>query len=135
MDFFNKIGETIVNAGKDATQKAKDLSGAAKLNLDIRSKEDFVEKQYAELGKIYYQAHQGESDVDGAEHFELIKEALDAIDKMRIEIQELKGTKVCPRCGAEVADDAGFCSACGEKIPEVVDVESMVVEEDGTEEV
>ena len=47
MDLFGKIGETIVNAGKDATQKAKDLSGVAKLNLDIRSKEDFIEKQYA----------------------------------------------------------------------------------------
>ena len=104
MDLFGKIGETIVNAGKDATQKAKDLSGVAKLNLDIRSKEDFIEKQYAELGKIYYQARAGETDVDGAEHFELIKEALDAIDKMRIEIQELKGTKVCPKCGAVPAE-------------------------------
>lgn len=135
MDLFGKIGETIVNAGKDATQKAKDLSGVAKLNLDIRSKEDFIEKQYAELGKIYYQAHAGETDVDGAEHFELIKEALDAIDKMRIEIQELKGTKICPKCGAEVSDGAEYCSACGEKIPEVVDTDAVVVEEENTEEV
>ena len=33
MAFFDKLGETIVNVGKDATQKAKDLSGVAKLNL------------------------------------------------------------------------------------------------------
>ena len=41
MAFFDKLGETIVNVGKDATQKAKDLSGVAKLNLDIKAKEDF----------------------------------------------------------------------------------------------
>ena len=38
MAFFDKLGETIVNVGKDATQKAKDLSGVAKLNLDIKAK-------------------------------------------------------------------------------------------------
>ena len=35
MAFFDKLGETIVNVGKDATQKAKDLSGVAKLNLAV----------------------------------------------------------------------------------------------------
>ena len=50
MAFFDKLGETIVNVGKDATQKAKDLSGVAKLNLDIKAKEDYVQRQYTELG-------------------------------------------------------------------------------------
>ena len=54
MEFFDKLSETIVSAGKDVGQKAKDVSGIAKLKMDIRSKEDFVEKQYAELGKAYY---------------------------------------------------------------------------------
>ena len=73
MAFFDKLGETIVNVGKDATQKAKDLSGVAKLNLDIKAKEDYVQRQYTELGRIYYEEHKTESEVDGAEHFELIK--------------------------------------------------------------
>ena len=57
MEFFDKLSETIVSAGKDVGQKAKDVSGIAKLKMDIRSKEDFVEKQYAELGKAYYEKH------------------------------------------------------------------------------
>ena len=44
MEFFDKLSETIVSAGKDVGQKAKDVSGIAKLKMDIRSKEDFVEK-------------------------------------------------------------------------------------------
>ena len=43
MEFFDKLSETIVSAGKDVGQKAKDVSGIAKLKMDIRSKEDFVE--------------------------------------------------------------------------------------------
>jgi len=128
MEIFGKIGETLVNVGKDATQKAKDLSGAAKLNLDIKSKEDFVQKQFAELGKIYYQVHEGEENVEGAEHFELIAEAMAAIDKMKLELQGLKGTKVCPKCGEEVSEGAEYCSTCGEKLPIVVDTEATEVE-------
>ena len=57
MDFFNKIGETLASAGKDASQKAKDLSGVAKLKLDIRSKKDYVQRMYAEIGRQYYEDH------------------------------------------------------------------------------
>jgi len=45
MDILEKIGDTIVNVGKDVTQKAKDVSGIAKLKLDIRAKEDFIKER------------------------------------------------------------------------------------------
>lgn len=131
MDLFEKLGETLVSAGKDAAQKAKDLSGVAKLNLDIKSKEDYVQKQYAELGRIYYEAHKDDTAPEGAEHVELITEALDAIEKMKLEIMELKGTRKCPKCGADLADDAEYCSSCGEKVIVVVDTEDFFEEEDG----
>lgn len=51
MEFFDKLSETIVSAGKDVGQKAKDVSGIAKLKMDIRSKEDFVENSMRNLEK------------------------------------------------------------------------------------
>ena len=79
-----------------------------------------------------------QSEVDGAEHFELIKEALEEIERMKLEIMELRGTKTCPKCGAELADGAEFCSACGEKVSVVVDTdpeaEDVTVEEVSEEE-
>jgi hypothetical protein len=56
-----------MSAGKDVGQKAKDVSGIAKLKMDIRSKEDFVEKQYAELGKAYYEKHKDEENAETEE--------------------------------------------------------------------
>ena len=44
----------------------------------------------------------------------------------------------CPKCGAELADGAEFCSACGEKVSVVVDTdpeaEDVTVEEVSEEE-
>lgn len=40
-----------MSAGKDVGQKAKDVSGIAKLKMDIRSKEDFVENSMRNLEK------------------------------------------------------------------------------------
>ena len=93
MEFFDKLSETIVSAGKDVGQKAKDVSEIAKLKMDIRSKEDFVEKQYAELGKAYYEKHKDEENAETEEktpeqeHFFLITEALGEIERMRAEVR------------------------------------------------
>jgi len=51
MEFFDKLSETIVSAGKDVGQKAKDVSGIAKLKMDIRSKEDLWKNSMRNLEK------------------------------------------------------------------------------------
>ena len=73
MDILEKIGDTLVNVGRDVTKKAKDVSGIAKLRLDIRAKEDFIKEQYLELGKAYYEEHRGEAVKEQAQ-FEQIDE-------------------------------------------------------------
>lgn len=115
MEFFDKIGETLVTAGRDVSQKAKDLSGTAKLNLDIKAKEDFLQKQYAEVGRLYYEAHK--DDVEPAyEQFESIREAEESVEQMKKDLLDIKGAKKCPKCGAQVPEEASYCSSCGEKL-------------------
>ena len=115
MEIFEKIGDTIVSAGKDVTEKAKELSSVAKLKMDIRAKEDFVEKQYALIGKKYSEAHK-DDDILDYEECNVIEEALSAISDMKTQLMNLKGAKKCPNCGAEVAEDASFCASCGTKL-------------------
>ena len=115
MDFFNKIGDTLLSTGKDVTQKAKDLSGIAKLSLDIKMKEEFVEKQYAQIGKKYYETHK-EDEVLDYDEVQVIEEALDTITKMKAQILEIKGSKECPECGALSDETAEFCSNCGARL-------------------
>ena len=116
MDFFGRMGEKLVTAGKDVTQKAKDLSGTAKLNFDIKAKEDFIEKQYAQIGKLYYEDHKEEVDGAYGQQMQAIAEAFAAIDHMKEEVLKIKGARQCPQCGATVPEDTEFCGKCGAKL-------------------
>jgi hypothetical protein len=123
MAFLDKLGETLVSAGKDVGQKAKDLSGTAKLTMDIHSKEDQVQRLYAQLGKQYYEAH---SDEESDQQISQIRELLLTIEDMKKELLDLKGARVCPRCGRQIDAEDSYCKACGVKLEEddiIVDAE------------
>ena len=119
MDFFERLGDTIVNVSRDVTQKAKDVSGIAKLKLDMKAKEDFIKEQYAALGKWYYQEHKEEEGEQRA-WIQRIDEALEAIAQVELKILELKKARVCQECGAQASDTAEYCSVCGAKLVVVV---------------
>lgn len=119
MSFIDKLGDSIVSMSKDVGQKAKEASGIAKLKLDIRIKQEYVKEQYAQLGKVYYEAHKNE-DVPEKQRFDKISDALDEIDKMELQILELKKARRCPNCGVEASETAEYCSNCGAKLGVVV---------------
>lgn len=119
MEFFDRLGETIVTAGKDVGQKAKDVSEVAKLKIDIKAKEDYVQGQYAAIGAAYYEKHKDDAGQEDAEQLFLIREALDEIARMKAEILKIHGAVECPGCGAKMPGDATFCSRCGAKLEDI----------------
>ncbi len=131
MDFFNKLGDTISGIGKDVSQNVADLTGIARLNMDIRKREDFVRKQYTEIGKQYYDLHK-EDNEPFFEEINLITEALQEIEQLKAQIAELKGKKKCPVCGAVNEGEAMYCMKCGARCESIfeedADVESDVTE-------
>ena len=118
MSFFDEMKDSLVSAGRDVSQKAKEASSIAKLKLDVNSKEEFVKKQYEELGRTYFEAHKDEEGFAGNEQFRVIREALEEIARMKTEILNLQGAVLCPKCGAQNPADASFCSSCGTKLEE-----------------
>lgn len=117
MDFFSKLGDTISATGRDVSKKARDLTGLAKLNMDVRAKEEYVLRQYAEIGKQYFGQHKEDAEPDFAE-IKLIKEALEEIEALKSEIADLKGLKKCQSCGAALNVEDAFCKKCGAKYEE-----------------
>lgn len=130
MSFFDEMKESLVSAGKDVSQKAKEVSGVAKLKLDVKSKEDYVEKQYAELGRTYFDAHRDDEENAENEQFKVIKEALAEIERMKTEILNLQGAAECPNCGARMPQGASFCSSCGTKMAEPEHFTGEVVDDE-----
>ncbi|MCI5874302.1 MAG: zinc ribbon domain-containing protein [Clostridiales bacterium] len=123
MGFFDELTESLTTAGRDVSQKAKEVSEIAKLKLDIKSKEDYVQKQYAALGAAYFEKHKDEEGIEEAEQFFLIKEALGEIERMRAEVLKLQGAAECPKCGVKMPEGATFCSNCGAKMNDMYEEE------------
>ena len=72
---LDKVKESLLNAGKEVEGMAKGASAVAKIKIDIRNKETFLEKQYALLGKAIYAAHKDDETLEERVYFPSIQEA------------------------------------------------------------
>lgn len=135
MSAWDNLKGSLFAAGRDVSQKAKEVSEVAKLKMDIHTKEDFVEKQFAALGHAYYEANKDHvSEADEAQ-FTVIKEALEEIERMSQQVLDIQGVVRCPNCGKKVPSDNSFCSDCGTKLEEIIVEATVVSEEPITEDV
>ena len=51
MAFFDKLGETLTNKGKDVAKKAKDFAEINSLNSQISTQQSMSQAAHAEIGK------------------------------------------------------------------------------------
>ena len=109
---LNKVKSTLVNAGKEVESMAKDASAVAKIKIDLHNKEVFLEKQYALLGKAFYEAHKDE-EVEESVYFPSITEALVDIAQLNADLLAAQGAVECPSCGSKQPQDKAFCADCG----------------------
>lgn len=86
---FEKFKDNLVSVGKDVEEFAKDTTKLAQLKYDIHTKEDFLQKQYALLGKAFYEAHKDE-DVEEKVYFPSIIEAKAELERLNEELNALK---------------------------------------------
>lgn len=118
MDFFEKMGETISTRGKEAAQKAKGVADLAKLNAQLGQLEGKIKTYYQIIGEKVYQKEKDQEHSGLEAEFDLINDALAEIGRIKKQISEIKGAKVCPECKAEVDVAFLFCPHCGAKFEE-----------------
>ena len=116
MDFFDKLGDKIASAGREVTDMAKDVTDSTKLAYDIRKKKQDVAELYRALGEKYYNENKDSDDEDIVK----IREMLDEITDMEKKNAEIRGGRRCPKCGAVIPIDSGFCNKCGAKLNESI---------------
>jgi ribosomal protein L40E len=130
MDFFEKVGDTITGKSKELAKKAKDVTDIAKLNSQISSEKDKINKNYIEIGRAYYNAHLHEENYNYEGLCGEITVSMDKITELKKDIQTLKGTKCCENCGAELPREAAYCLSCGTKVEEETEPETEEAEEE-----
>ena len=137
MDIINKISDAFVSAGKEVSDRAKDMTDATRLSYEINQKKREINDKYRALGKKYYSEHRDEKD----DAIVGITAALEELHEMENQLADARGGVRCDKCGAIVPHGATYCSKCGTKIgdifeeeeEETVDEEAFA-EEESTEE-
>lgn len=91
MDFFEKVGETVVTAGKDVADKAKNLAEIASLRSQINTCEEVIKKNYIEIGRLYYEQYKEAEYNDFVEQCSAIANAKDGVEALEKKIRDIKG--------------------------------------------
>ncbi|MCC8072980.1 MAG: zinc ribbon domain-containing protein [Clostridiales bacterium] len=128
MAFFDEIGKRISQTGQMAVQKTKDMADVAKLNSTILNEEKKIENSYYQIGKLYAELHFDDFDADFEPLFNLLKDSLRNVERLKKEVGDIKGVKHCNVCGCEIANDSTFCSSCGSPIvvQKIQDYENLI---------
>ena len=117
MSFFDELGRKITDAGKAASEKAKDLAEVTHLNSVIKEKQAQADALTAELGEAYFNAHVNDKNCEFYDKVDEIDNLKKAIDDCRSSILEIKGLVECPFCGTQFDADENCCPNCGKAIP------------------
>jgi predicted nucleic acid-binding Zn ribbon protein len=115
MAFLENLGKKVGEAAQAAAKKSGELVEITKLNVNINSEEDKIQKLYSQIGKAIFEKYkvQGVAEDDIKEACENIIVHEQNIKSLREKIAEVKGTKQCIGCGAEMERNQVFCSKCG----------------------
>lgn len=124
MDFFQKLGNTLSNTGKDIAKKTKDMSDISRLNHEITKQQEAIDRLYAQIGKLYFEKYSNSDYSDLKELCNSINEANTKIEEFKEEIVQIKGITKCPKCNSEISNSATFCGSCGYKLKEETTTET-----------
>lgn len=116
MGIFDKISD----AQRNVQEKTKNMSEASNLKRKILYEEERIGEVFQDIGKRYYK-----NPNEDPASLKVLCDDIDTrrrrIKKMRYELNQIRGYKVCPKCGAEVNDRFQFCGRCGARLPEMDD--------------
>lgn len=117
MEFFNKLEEVATETYKYTTEKTGKLAKEAKIKMKINENKSSINKLYEKIGKITYQKHVREEDINIKEDIEedckKIDELSNEIENCRMELLNLKEKKQCPNCYMEIKLEYQYCPNCG----------------------
>lgn len=100
-----------------ARQKTNEVVVTEKQKFSLASLKNKREKDFALLGKIYFEKVKDESNIDTQTRniIDSIIEKNKEIERINEEIQNIKNKRTCPNCNAYVDENSAFCNRCGIK--------------------
>ena len=113
-DAINKTKEVFDVACK----KTDEVVTTQKQKFSIASLESKREKDFADLGRIYFELAKNSTDLtDEARNLvDAISEKNEEIARLNQDIQNTKNKRICPNCNANIDMNSVYCNNCGAKL-------------------
>lgn len=113
-DAINKTKEVFDVACK----KTDEVVTTQKQKFSIASLESKREKDFADLGRIYFELAKNNTDLtDEARNLvDAISEKNAEIARLNQDIQNTKNKRICPNCNANIDMNSVYCNNCGAKL-------------------
>lgn len=118
MGFFEDAISKTKEVFDVACQKTGEIVTTEKQKISIASLKSKREKDYAALGKLYFEMVKDADNVDDDTRnlVDAIIEKSEEINRLNEEIQNAKNKLICPYCGANIDMKSSFCNICGRKL-------------------
>jgi len=131
MSFLDKLKEGVTGAGS----KAKLLVEINRLKVVNIGKQNEIDKQYKEIGRLIFEnENAGAASLEWAEFKLKLEPTLMNIQHLKWEIEQnlqqisnLSDVRVCKSCGSQVPIGIRECSKCGHSA-EIMDAEQVLYE-------
>ena len=121
MSFLDDLKKGLSGAADYTAKKTTEVTGTARIRLDIRSANSRLAKCYEKIGHAYYRNVKENAEEQIAVMEAAVQEA-DAIKEeiaaLRLQLAKLQACVICPACGAQISDKSLFCPLCGVKLPQ-----------------
>lgn len=101
-----------------ACQKTGEVVTTEKQKFNIASLKSKREKDYADLGRIYFELVKDSTDLNDETRnlVDAILEKNEEIARLNEDIQSIKNKRVCPNCNANIDVKSSYCNNCGTKL-------------------
>lgn len=91
MDFINKVEKTVTAKGQVLADKAKEVAEIASLKGQIGTCEEIIKKNYAEIGRLYYETFGEEPQELFLKQCRAIQNAKRGVQELEQKIKDIKG--------------------------------------------
>lgn len=118
MDFLNDCLDKAKELFETAKEKTDKAARIGKQWYDIGALEARINKSYQALGRVSFENYKNdESAPDEVKALiSQIESELETLQLAREELERMRASRLCPACSGAIAENAVFCSHCGQKL-------------------
>lgn len=118
MAILDNVSEAVTKMARGIAKGTNKVVESSKVSIDLLEKKDQLKDMYAELGKTLANSDDDEiiEKLGVADKVLAISKLSNEIVELKIKLSELKNTKKCPDCGANISKNSAYCNICGSKI-------------------